>query len=238
MVHHRTPTTTTDILMMLTSLHIPHRTLLRIPEQHLIFITWRTVTDSTTHGTDTMIAAALLIWSLGAIVTLSPNVPVPEPATALTGLLLGRGILKIIMQKLDGLIIIQAITQMHMTMEIQVVGNVTRQHMTPDTEILEVMIRGIGMMLNTTLTRRETHIHMAADMTDTKIIGDTILVLLEALMMKQSLTEILMVMNLTDAAFTVSILLIVCVAPTVFTVTGAVLALALSKASCIEVTMI
>lgn len=45
--------------------------------------------DSTTHGTDTTIAAALLIWSLGAIVTLSPNVPVPEPATALTGLLLG-----------------------------------------------------------------------------------------------------------------------------------------------------
>lgn len=46
--------------------------------------------------------------------------------------------------------------------KIQVVGNVTRQHMTPDTEILEVMIRGIGMMLNITLTRRETHIHMAA----------------------------------------------------------------------------
>lgn len=45
--------------------------------------------DSTTHGTDTTIAAALLIWSPGAIVTLSPNVPVPEPATALTGLLLG-----------------------------------------------------------------------------------------------------------------------------------------------------
>lgn len=66
-------------------------------------------------------------------------------------------------------------------------------------------------------------------MTDTKITGDTILVLLEALMMKQSLTEILTVMNLIDAAFTVSILLIVSVAPTVFTVTGAVLALALSK---------
>lgn len=66
-------------------------------------------------------------------------------------------------------------------------------------------------------------------MTDTKITGDMILVLLEALMMKQSLTEILMAMNLTDAAFTVSILLIVSVAPTVFTVTGAVLVLALSK---------
>lgn len=66
-------------------------------------------------------------------------------------------------------------------------------------------------------------------MTDTKITGDMILVLLEALMMKQSLTEILMAMNLTDAVFTVSILLTVSVAPTVFTVTGAVLALALSK---------
>lgn len=31
----------------------------------------------------------------------------------------GRGILKIIMQKLDGLIIIQAITQMHMTTEVR-----------------------------------------------------------------------------------------------------------------------
>lgn len=33
--------------------------------------------------------------------------------------------------------------------------------MTPDTEILEVMTRGICMMVNTTLTRREKHIHMA-----------------------------------------------------------------------------
>ena len=42
-----------------------------------------------THGTDTMIAPALLIWSLGAIGILSLNVPVPELVTALTGLLLG-----------------------------------------------------------------------------------------------------------------------------------------------------
>lgn len=45
--------------------------------------------------------------------------------------------------------------------KIRVAGNVTHQHTTPDTEILEVMIRGIGMMLNTTLTRREKRIHMA-----------------------------------------------------------------------------
>lgn len=43
------------------------------------------------------------------------------------------------------------------------------------------------------------------DMTDTRIVGDTILVLLEALMMKLSLPEILMVTSSTGAAFTVSI---------------------------------
>lgn len=34
--------------------------------------------------------------------------------------------------------------------------------MTPGTETPEVTTRGTGMMLNTTLTRREKHIHMAA----------------------------------------------------------------------------
>lgn len=185
--------------------------------------------DSMTHGTGTMIATVLRIRSLGAIGILSLNVLAPEPVTALTGLLLGRGILKITIQKVDGVIIIQAITQTHMTMEIQVVGNAIPQHMTPDTEILEVMIRGIGMMLNTTLTKREKHIHTVTDMTDMKITGGMILVLLEVLMMKLNLTEIHMVMNLTDAASTANVLLIVSIAPAVFTVTRAVSALVLNK---------
>lgn len=190
-----------------------------------------------THGTDAMIAPALLIWSLGTIGILSLNVLVPELVTALTGLLLGKGILKIITQKVDGVIIIQAITQTHMIMEIQVTGNIT-QHTTLDTEILEVMIRGIGMMLNTTFIRRERCIHMATDMTGMKITGGMILVLLEVLMMNLNPIEILMVMNLIDAVSTVSILVIVSVAPAVFTVTRVVSALALNKASCIEVIMI
>lgn len=194
--------------------------------------------DSMTHGTGTTTAAALLIWSLGAIGILSLNVLVPELVTALIGPLLDKGILKIIMQKLDGLIIIQAITRARMIMEIQVVGNVTHQLMTPDTEILEVMTRGICMMVNTTLTRREKHIHMATDMTDMTIVGGTILVLLEALMMMLSLTEILMEMSLIGAVFTVSILGTASGAPTVCTVTGAASALVPNKASCIEVTTI
>jgi len=66
-------------------------------------------------------------------------------------------------------------------------------------------------------------------MTDMKITGDTILVLLEVLMMNLNPIEILMVMNLIDAVSTVSILAIVSVALAVFTVTGVVSALALSK---------
>lgn len=45
--------------------------------------------DSMTHGTGTTTAAALLIWSLGAIGILSLNVLVPELVTALIGPLLG-----------------------------------------------------------------------------------------------------------------------------------------------------
>lgn len=66
-------------------------------------------------------------------------------------------------------------------------------------------------------------------MTDTKITGDTILVLLEVLMMNLNPIEILMVMNLIDAVSIVSILVIVSEAPAVFTVTRVVSALGLSK---------
>lgn len=69
----------------------------------------------------------------------------------------------------------------------------------------------------------------SSDMTDMKITGDTILVLLEVLMMNLNPIEILMVMNLIDVVSTVSILVIVCVAPAVFTVTRVVSALALNK---------
>lgn len=194
--------------------------------------------DSMTPGTDTTTAPALLTWSLGVTAILSLNVLVPEQVTALTGRLLGKGMLKIIIPKVDGVIITQAITQTRMIMEIQVAGNVTHQHMTPDTEILEAMIRGIGMMLNTTLTRREKRIPMEADMTDTTITGGMTLVSLEALMMTLNPIEIRTVTSLTGAVCTVSILATVCGAPAVFTVTRAVSALALSKASCIGVIMI
>ena len=66
-------------------------------------------------------------------------------------------------------------------------------------------------------------------MTDMKITGGMILVLLEVLMMNLNPIEILMVMNSIDAVSTVSILVIVSVAPAVFTVTRAVSALALNK---------
>lgn len=69
----------------------------------------------------------------------------------------------------------------------------------------------------------------SSDMTDMKITGDMILVLPEVLMMNLNPIEILMVMNLIDAVSTVNILVIVSVAPAVFTVTRVVSALALNK---------
>lgn len=66
-------------------------------------------------------------------------------------------------------------------------------------------------------------------MTDMKITGDTILALLEVLMMNRNLIEILTVMTSIGAVSTVSILGTVSGAPAAFTVTRAVSALALSK---------
>lgn len=67
------------------------------------------------------------------------------------------------------------------------------------------------------------------DTTDMTIVGGTILVLLEALMMMLSLTEILTVTSLIGAVFTVSILGTASGAPTVCTVTGAASALVPNK---------
>lgn len=195
--------------------------------------------DNMVPATSTMIEAMLPMRILVVIDTVSLSVLVPELVSALIDLLLDRGILKIIIiQKVVGMITMQTTMQTHIIMEIQVAGNVIHQHMTPDIEIPEVMTRDTGMTLNRIHTKRERHIHMITDKTDMKITGDMILALLEALMMKLSLTETLMVMNLTDEVFTVNILPIASVVPTVFIAIRAASVLALSKASFIEATMI